>query len=227
MHVAGLWRYPVKSLAGEGLDHAHLNLDGIIGDRVVHVAGIRTAHRAHPPRPGAFHASTGPDGVPLVAGHPWDTPAAAPSSAVAGPHARLVAYRGPERFDVLNLLVATDGAVDAFGHDIRRLRPNLLLGGVPVDAEQTGPARVAIGDALIGVHSVRQRCVVTSVDPDTGATDPESFAVSGAVRRKTRPQLLGHPTRHHPPRRRRRPLATDQRPAHIGGWITGAPYTAS
>ena len=41
MYVAGLWRYPVKSLAGEALTTAHLTNDGISGDRVVHVAGPR------------------------------------------------------------------------------------------------------------------------------------------------------------------------------------------
>jgi len=41
----------------------------------------------------------------------------------AGEDAWLAEDDGPERFDVLPLLVATDGAVAAFGRDIRRLRP--------------------------------------------------------------------------------------------------------
>jgi uncharacterized protein len=39
LHVAGLWRYPVKSLAGESLTVATLTPQGIPGDRVVHVCG--------------------------------------------------------------------------------------------------------------------------------------------------------------------------------------------
>ena len=39
LHVAGLWRYPVKSLAGEPLLVATLTPEGIPGDRVVHVRG--------------------------------------------------------------------------------------------------------------------------------------------------------------------------------------------
>ena len=35
MRVAELWRYPVKSLAGEQLDAVDILLDGIPGDRVV------------------------------------------------------------------------------------------------------------------------------------------------------------------------------------------------
>jgi hypothetical protein len=37
MRVAELWRYPVKSLAGEPLDAAKISADGIPGDRVVQV----------------------------------------------------------------------------------------------------------------------------------------------------------------------------------------------
>jgi uncharacterized protein len=37
MHVAGLWRYPVKSLAGESLTVATLTPEGIPGDRVAHL----------------------------------------------------------------------------------------------------------------------------------------------------------------------------------------------
>src|SRR5438445_274016 len=37
MRVIQLWRYPVKSLAGERLEAADLGLDGIPGDRVVQV----------------------------------------------------------------------------------------------------------------------------------------------------------------------------------------------
>ena len=39
LHVAGLWRYPVKSLAGEPLPIATLTPEGIPGDRIVHVRG--------------------------------------------------------------------------------------------------------------------------------------------------------------------------------------------
>jgi hypothetical protein len=35
-----------------------------------------------------------------------------------------VRYEGPERFDILPLLITSDGALAAFGHDPRRLRPN-------------------------------------------------------------------------------------------------------
>ena len=144
-------------------------------------------------------AAIGPDGVPQVADHPWDTrrPLAIVRQA-AGTDARLVAHSGPERFDVLNLLVATDGAVAKLGTDVRRLRPNLLIGGVPADAEQNWPGHAfAIGDALIGVHSMRQRCIVTTIDPDTGEQDLDVLRrIRHRFGNAHRPQLLGHPSRH-------------------------------
>ena len=70
------------------------------------------------------------------------------------------------------MLVATDGAIAALGEDGRRLRPNIVLSGVPGLAERTWPgSALRIGDALVGVQSVRGRCIVTTIDPDTGAQD--------------------------------------------------------
>jgi len=39
LHVEQLWRYPVKSLAGEALESADVSNDGVVGDRLVHVRG--------------------------------------------------------------------------------------------------------------------------------------------------------------------------------------------
>ena len=48
LYLKGLWRYPVKPLAGESLSEAALTPDGIPGDRIVHVRGpegVRTSPR--------------------------------------------------------------------------------------------------------------------------------------------------------------------------------------
>ena len=48
LFVAGLWRYPVKTLAGEAIDEAWITADGVPGDRTVHVRGpegVRTSRR--------------------------------------------------------------------------------------------------------------------------------------------------------------------------------------
>ena len=92
----------------------------------------------------------------------------------AGDDAWLEPFDGIERFDVLPLLVATDGAVEAFGRDVRRLRPNILIGGVEGMAE-TGweGAELHIGEAVVRLDSLRGRCPMTTVDPDTLEREPE------------------------------------------------------
>lgn len=175
LYVAGLWRYPVKTLAGERLAQATISADGVSGDRLVQVygpEGVRTSRRHH--RLIGLHGTTGPQGQPLIDGHPWDSAEAlALVKAAAGGDAWLEAYGGPDRFDVLPLLVATDGAVDAFGRDVRRLRPNILIGGVEgLDEREWPGASLRIGEVRVRLDSLRGRCPMTTVDPDTLAVDP-------------------------------------------------------
>jgi hypothetical protein len=175
LYVAGLWRYPVKTLAGEAIDEAMITANGIPGDRIVHVRGpegVRTSRRHY--KLLGLHGTLGADGVPLVDGHVWTSDEAAVLvRGAAGHDAELDAYGGVERFDVLPLLVATDGAVAEFGRDIRRLRPNILIGGVEGMAERSWEGRTLhIGDAIIDLCSLRSRCPMTTVDPDTITRDP-------------------------------------------------------
>jgi len=170
MFVAELWRYPVKSMAGERLTEAEITRDGIRGDRaalVVRGQRIITA-RTHPRLLG-HHSTLGVEAEPLVDGRPWSSPEVASwIETAAGDGARLVRYGGPERFDVLPLLVATDGAIAALGEDGRRLRPNILIGGVDGLAERGWEGkRLHIGTVVIQMHDLRQRCVMTTYHPDT------------------------------------------------------------
>lgn len=176
LYVAGLWRYPVKTLAGERLSTTTLAADGVPFDRVVQVygpEGVRTSRRHY--RLLGLHGTLGPDQRPLIDGHPWDSAEAlALVKQAAGDDAWLEAYDGPERFDVLPLLVATDGAIEAFGRDVRRLRPNIVIGGVDGMDEADWPgAELHVGRAVIRLDSRRGRCPMTTVDPDTLARDPE------------------------------------------------------
>ncbi len=176
LQIAGLWRYPVKTLAGELLRAAAIGSDGIRGDRLVRVRGpegVRTARRHY--RLLGLLGTLGPDDRPRIDGHPWDSPdALALVKAAGGDDAWLEEVDSAERFDVLPLLVATDGAVAAFGRDVRRLRPNILIGGVRGLDEVAWPgAELHIGDAIVRLDSLRARCPMTTVDPDTLDRDPE------------------------------------------------------
>ena len=176
MYIAEIWRYPVKSMAGESLKEATLTLDGIPGDRVVQVydgqGRVMTA-RTHSRLLG-LHATLSPDGEPRVDDRPWTSPeVAAVVRAAVGPEAQLKRDDTTDRFDVLPLLVATDGAIAHLGVDRRRFRPNILVAGVEGLAERAWPGRQArIGKAVIAFKKLRGRCVMTTYDPDTLEQDP-------------------------------------------------------
>lgn len=175
MKVAAIWRYPVKSLAGERLASVAIDAGGLRGDRVVQVydrRGRLVTARAHP-RLLQLTATLGDDGEPLVEGFRWDSVEAAARVAVAvGPGARLQRLDGPERFDILPLLVCTDAAVRRFNRDLRRLRPNLVIDGVVEDAEPGWQgALLRLPDAEICLADLRARCVMTTYDPDTVEQD--------------------------------------------------------
>jgi hypothetical protein len=171
MHVEEIWRYPVKSMGGERLDEVPIGPLGLEGDRIVHIEDVRgrvVTARTHPALLGR-KASLDRAGEPLVDGRPWREPGVLTDvEGIVGPGGRLVRDESADRFDVLPLLVATDGAIDAFGYDGRRLRPNLVIGGVEGLAERTWPGRcLRIGEVVIRLDSLRGRCVMTTFDPDT------------------------------------------------------------
>ena len=177
MHVEEIWRYPVKSMGGERLQSARLTAAGIAGDRVVqvqHAPGRVATARTWPDLLG-FKATLDAAGNPLIDGKPWNDPTVlAAVRKVVGPEARLVRDESVEsRFDVLPLLVATDGAIAEFGRDVRRLRPNIVIGGVGgLDERKWEGGEIRIGEVAIGVHDLRARCNMTMVDPDTLAYEP-------------------------------------------------------
>jgi uncharacterized protein YcbX len=175
MHVAEIWRYPVKSMAGERLPEVNLTPLGLDGDRIVHVENARASvitARTHP-KLLAHRAVLDAQGEPLVDSRAWTDPSVtADIEHIVGGGARLVLDHGAGRFDILPLLVATDGAIAAFGYNGRRLRPNLVIGGVQGLAERTWERKdIRIGDVVIALADLRGRCVMTTFDPDTLAQD--------------------------------------------------------
>jgi hypothetical protein len=88
----------------------------------------------------------------------------------AGPGAHLVQSDAEDRFDVLPLLVETDGMLAAVGQDRRRFRPNLVIAGVQGLAErQWEGARLRIGTVVIAMEDLRARCIMTTFDPDSAS----------------------------------------------------------
>lgn len=177
MHLAEIWRYPVKSMAGERLESAELGPLGVPGDRQLFVVDAEgQVQTARTRRTLLLHRGTWRPGEEVqVDGRTWDAPeVAADVARAAGAGARLVRARGAERFDALPLLVGSDGAIAALGVDHRRLRPNLVIGEVEGLDERTWPGRfLQVGGAVVALARMRGRCVMTTYDPDTAVQDPQ------------------------------------------------------
>jgi hypothetical protein len=160
-------------MRGELLQEADVLETGIRGDREIVVLSAarqrvitsRTHHRLL-----GLQGEISPDtGNATIDGIPWDDPAALELvQKTVGEPAELCNVPGTERFDVLPLLVATDGAIYAIGLDRRRFRPNILIGGVDGLAERTWEGkRLRLGVVEIYAAQLRSRCVMTTYDPDT------------------------------------------------------------
>ena len=177
MHVSEIWRYPVKSLKGERLKETEITSLGIPGDR--QIAVIRTINgrfltsRSKPKLLG-LQGSINADGLPTINGHPWNSAQALELvREAAGELVTLEQIPAPQAFDVLPLLIATDGAARYLNIDHRRLRPNILLADVPELEERNWAGRtIAIGEVRIHAEKLRDRCVMTTFDPDTQVQDP-------------------------------------------------------
>ena len=177
MEVAELWRYPVKSMRGERLDQATILGGGLTDDRLVHVWSPQRnrviTSRTHPKLLGR-QGSVDENGDPTIDGIPWqsDDALARVREIVGDAELRRGSPRGPDRFDVLPLTIATDGAVAALGVDHRRLRPNIVISGVEGLAEHDWPGRtLTVGPVAIHIQKRRSRCVMTTFDPDTLESD--------------------------------------------------------
>ena len=175
MQIKEIWRYPVKSMAGETLSVADINRQGIAGDRIIQVRNAAGRIFSARTRPKLLRhtAMLADNGDVLVDGRPWDsTEVALDVEEAAGAGTRLVRSDAGDRFDVLPLLVTTDGMFAAVGYDRRRFRPNLVIAGVEGLAErQWEGARLRINETVIGMDDLRARCIMTTYDPDTGEQD--------------------------------------------------------
>jgi hypothetical protein len=164
-------------MRGELLQTAEVLEPGIRGDREIvvlssarnRVITSRTHHRLLGLQ-GGISQETGEATINDI---PWDDPAALKLvEQAAGEPVELIHVSGTERFDVLPLLVATEGAIETIGLDRRRFRPNILIGGVDGLAErQWEGKRIRLGEVEIHAAQLRSRCVMTTYDPDTLAQD--------------------------------------------------------
>ena len=191
--VAGVWRYPVKSMAGEELDGADVSWHGLAGDRrwaFIRDGQVRSGFpwltiREHPelahyrPRfaePGRPNASTTLVRTPRGAELDVADPALA---AELGPGVRVIKqHRGV--FDTFPLSLLSTQALAGLGRlagtDLTpaRFRPNLLVDAPGLDfPEDAWVGRVLrIGSLRVRVDQRDERCVMVTIDPVTLLRDP-------------------------------------------------------
>jgi uncharacterized protein YcbX len=80
----------------------------------------------------------------------------------------LVESEPENRFDILPLLVATDGMLAKLGYDRRRFRPNLVVAGIAgLTERQWEGGALRTGETVIGIEDLRPRCIMDTYDPDT------------------------------------------------------------
>ena len=194
--VVGLWRYPVKSMGAEALESVEVGWHGLAGDRrwaFIRRDATRSAFpwltiRDRGDMARFLPTLTRPDRpevsqtlVRTPSGEEYDV--ADPAlGAVLHPEGATVIRQGRGVFDTFPLSLISVQTIARIGEmvgsrlAVRRFRPNLL-----VDAAQEEPfiedswvgRELVIGGMTMRVDKRDGRCVVITVDPDTGERRPE------------------------------------------------------
>ena len=198
-------RYPVKSMRGELLDKAQVELYGIPGDRAYTFIRDRDDLRSFWPfltgrdcpdlmryqpewkvaekRPELFVVTPEGERLPVLG----DELRAEVERRVGQPVRLHADYRGNKDVAYVSVIsmttvraLAEAAGVDA---DHRRWRMNLVL---DADIEPFGEAAwvgrsLIVGDARLVVTEQDRRCVMTTLDPETGASTPAVLKKTGEM----------------------------------------------
>jgi uncharacterized protein len=191
--VAEIWRYPVKSMAGEKLHSAPLTETGLDGDRRWALVD-GTTNRAGKLLTGTeerrlmtYHARLKGDNVEVVVpGGDTRRLDDALVSDVGRASGRPLTLRdlAGANFDDSPVLVVNLSTIAAFALaagvpvDHRRFRANLYLEGLEPDDELRWVGRrIQVGSAELEVVKRCERCMVITLDPDSTAATPALLRV--------------------------------------------------
>src|SRR3954454_9410206 len=177
--VTALWRYPVKSMAGESLESVDVGWDGLEGDRRWALVRAGVERSGFPwltirERSDMWHYVPHVDGDRMIVRTPSDDEFDVIDPALAGElgHGARVIKQNRGVFDTMPLSLLSTGSVNGLreGLDPRRFRPNILVEGSGED-DWVGRT-LAIGGLRMRVDQHDERCVVVNVDPVTAERDP-------------------------------------------------------
>jgi hypothetical protein len=192
MEVAELWRYPVKSMAGEQLATAEVSPGGVNGDRSLAAFALGPGATVQPlsarqlPALLKYRAAREGDAV-LVAGPELD-PVAWDDQAVGTSlrrecrrpvQLRKVPWGAFDDSPILMVHLDTTAALStemAAPVDHRRFRANLYLRGEGIEAHgepQLVGREIRCGDVVLEATKACQRCSITTRDPDTWEVWPQ------------------------------------------------------
>jgi uncharacterized protein YcbX len=217
--VIGVWRYPVKSMAGEALECADVGWHGLEGDRRWAFVREGMARSGFPwltirenPRMWGYQPRLADPGRPNASVTLVRTPSGAemdvtdPALAEELGHGARVLRQDRGIFDTFPLSLITTQTIQAVGEmagarlDPLRFRPNLLVdaaGGEPFAEDAWIGAVLRVGGLRMRVDKRDQRCVMIDVDP---ATAERNRAVLRAVARERQGCLGVYGTTVHPGR---------------------------
>lgn len=184
--VAGLWRYPVKSMAGEPLDRAECGFNGFDGDRRWAFVRGDQVRSGFPwltirERADMTHHTAQIEGdrtyVTTPPGQRFDV--VDPELARRLGHGVRPIKQDRGVFDALPLSLISLETVQALSAavglapDPRRFRPNILIdGGREFAEDEWVGATLRIGEIRMRVDVRDQRCAITTIDPDTLEREP-------------------------------------------------------
>jgi uncharacterized protein YcbX len=195
--VVGLWRYPVKSMAGEALSEVEVSWHGFAGDRrwaFIREGVMRSGFpwftlrersdlsHYHP----SFLDPTQPDRSTTVV----STPSGARYDVTDASLAKELSPNGDVRvikqdrgiFDTFPLSLVTVQTIDrleelsGFELEVARFRPNILVetfDGTPFAEDMWIGRELRIGGLRMRVDERDSRCAVITIDPRTAQRAPD------------------------------------------------------
>jgi uncharacterized protein len=190
--VREVWRYPVKSMAGERLEQCMITDCGLEGDRRWALID-RTPERdgkwfnikQHAPLM-TYRARLAGGSLRVTAPDGRDIGLEGALQQVLESSKRTVTLRElpGANFDDSHVLIVNLASVEAFALeaglpvDRRRFRANLYVDGLEPEAELRWLGRtIRAGDAELEVTQRCERCKVITMDPDTTEATPELLRV--------------------------------------------------